>query len=151
MGRKEIFLQFLFITYCKSAFAMADFDISSWASKPPWSSASPSRFSKAGFSLQTLPPNLLGENFAYPCVYRAQNPYRREESAEDVGDVSSESLLSINISNGSENLLLRHRLYSFPYSALYMNPILCFSRMISTVKFQSKDIETCSRNVLLND
>lgn len=133
MGRKEIFLQFLFITYCKSDFAMPDFDISSWASKPPWSSASPSKFSKAGFSLQTLPPNLLGGNFAYLCLCRAQNWYKSEGRAGDVGDVSSETCLSINNSHGCPNLPVRHRLCSLPYSVRYMSPILCFSRMVSIV------------------
>lgn len=76
LGRKEIFLQFLFITYCKSDFAITDFEISSWASKPPWCSASPSKFSKAGFSLQVLPLKLLEGSFAYPCMCRAQNWYK---------------------------------------------------------------------------
>lgn len=109
LGRKEIFLQFLFITYCKSAFAMSDFDISSWASKPPWSSASPSKFSKAEFSLQTLPPSLLGGNFAHLCLCRAQNQYKSEGRARGVGGVFSESCLSVHISHGTQNQLLRHR------------------------------------------
>lgn len=95
LGRKEIFLQFLFITYYKSDFAMTDFDISSWASKPPWCAASPSKFSKAGFPLQVLPLKLLGGSFAYPCMCRAQNWYKNGGRTGGVGDRCGLRILSL--------------------------------------------------------
>jgi hypothetical protein len=47
---------------------MTDFDISPWASKPPWSSASPSKFPETGFSLQVRLSIAMKRLFISTCV-----------------------------------------------------------------------------------
>lgn len=77
-GEERDFSSVFIHYYCKSDFAMTDFNISPWASKPPWSLASPSKFPNTGFFLQAWPPNLPWESFAYAHLCGAQHGSEKE-------------------------------------------------------------------------
>jgi hypothetical protein len=77
--------------------------------------------------------------FSYLHVWTTEwKQVKKKWKAQYPGDVFSESWLSQNISCGSQNLMLRHRLCNLICNKLYMSPTLCFSKIISALEFPSK-------------
>lgn len=114
---------------------MTDFNISLWASKPPWPWASPSKFPKTGFFLQ---PYLLICQEKGLQIHTSME--HRMEITRKWKQAQWTQVMHFQSAASPETQPADHKSWYFWLwllicSGLYMYPISCFSKNISTISF----------------